>query len=158
MLGSPTVLTVKALAFPPPSRIHRAVPVPLLTTGSGIATCPNRTIDMTGLVLDSCPYAPAGTQPCRLLPSPIILIPYGRISRVRLAAVANFPEEPSQTDRNLSTRMHTPLTRMVITSARHQSRFTSNRHCVRRYSLFLPTTHREPLCTSQVLPFPSCTF
>jgi hypothetical protein len=34
----------------PPGRIHRAVPAPLPVTSSGIATCPNRTIDTTGLV------------------------------------------------------------------------------------------------------------
>jgi hypothetical protein len=32
--------------------------------GSGIATCLNRVIDMTGL-------SPAGLQPCRLLPAPV---------------------------------------------------------------------------------------
>jgi len=48
-----------------------------------------------------------------------LLIPDGRISRVRLAAVATFPEEPSQHIRSSSTRLHTPLDEMVISSARH---------------------------------------
>ena len=35
----------------PPGRIHRAVLAPLPITSSGITTCPNRTIDTTGLVM-----------------------------------------------------------------------------------------------------------
>ena len=48
------------------------------------------------------------------------LIPDGRISQVRLAAVARFPKEPSCDKRSLSTRLRTPLLVMVITLARHR--------------------------------------
>ena len=48
-----------------------------------------------------------------------LLIPDGRISRVRLAAVASFLKEPSHANRSLSTRLHTPLVDMVITLTRH---------------------------------------
>ncbi len=53
LLGPPTALTVKALALRPPGRIHRAVLTPLPVASSGITTCPNRTIDTTGLVMAS---------------------------------------------------------------------------------------------------------
>ncbi len=46
LLGPPTALTVKALC----PFGHRAVLTPLPVASSGITTCPNRTIDMTGLV------------------------------------------------------------------------------------------------------------
>ncbi len=39
-----------SMSLQPPGRIHRAVLAPLPMTSSGITTCPNRTIDTTGLV------------------------------------------------------------------------------------------------------------
>ncbi len=56
----------------PPGRIHRAGLTPLPSESSGITTCPNRTIDTTGLVMATAHHSPAGSQPCRLLlhPSP----------------------------------------------------------------------------------------
>jgi hypothetical protein len=44
-----------------PGRLHRALPGWLPAPGSGIAPCPTRATGMAGL-------APAGVQPCRLLP------------------------------------------------------------------------------------------
>ena len=46
-----------------PGRIHHAKPRPLPVRDCGIATCLNRAIGTAGL-------APAGSQPCRLLPFP----------------------------------------------------------------------------------------
>ena len=51
------------------------------------------------------------------------LIPDGRISRVRLAAAA-LPAEPSHVARGLSTHLHTPLGKQVISPVRHPSKFT----------------------------------
>ena len=81
-------------------------------------------------------------------------IPDGRISRVRLAAVAAFPKEPSHTKRSLSTRLHTPLYSMVITLARHAKKKV---HCDPVLSpdsvdSAMSTTHREPLCLGAALP------
>lgn len=75
------------------------------------------------------------------------LIPDGRISRVRLAAVAGFPKEPSHTKRSLSTRLHTPLLGMVISLARHVKPNTLKSGSESgSIHLTVPTTHREPLC------------
>jgi hypothetical protein len=41
------------------------------------------------------------------------IIPYGRISQVRLAVMAFFTVQPSQRRRNLSARSHTPLSSLV---------------------------------------------
>ena len=54
-----------------------------------------------------------------------LLIPDGRISRVRLAAVAISPSNLPLRIRGLSTRLHTPLDGMVISSARHPGRVHS---------------------------------
>ena len=45
----------------PPGLSHHAEPGRLPDPGSGVASCPTRTIDTAGL-------SPAGSQPCRLLP------------------------------------------------------------------------------------------
>ncbi len=61
-----------SMPIQPPGRIHRAVLAPLPITSSGITTCPNRTIDTTGLVMFRH-HSPARPQPCRLLLTPLIL-------------------------------------------------------------------------------------
>ncbi len=52
ILAWPTGCTDRqgTMSLRPPGRIHRAVLAPLPVTSSGITTCPNQTIDTTGLV------------------------------------------------------------------------------------------------------------
>ena len=81
------------------------------------------------------------------------LIPDGRISRVRLAAMA-FPWNPSRPNRNLSARSHTPLVWMVWLSARHPVRLAllPGPTCPDSVSFMMPAIYREPLCLLKALP------
>jgi hypothetical protein len=78
------------------------------------------------------------------------LIPDSRISRIRLAAVAAFPVEPSFTVRKLSTRLHTSLNNKVISTARYPTMITlttnsMSGHASCRYPLLTesPFAHRR---------------
>ncbi len=77
------------------------------------------------------------------------LIPYGRISRIRLAAMV-FPETLPQTTRGLSPCQHTPLDRNVWSSARHYTLGSSHHMTVAVISM--PTIYRELLCPFEALP------
>lgn len=73
------------------------------------------------------------------------LIPDGRISRARLAAVA-FPMGPSQTVRGSSACSRTPLGWLVIPTARRHPVSTVWSGSVSRHVLMTsPATYREPL-------------
>ena len=58
-----------------------------------------------------------------------------------------FPKEPSHRIRGLSTRLHTPLDAMVISSVRHPGRLHRvPAQCPAVGPPRMPATHREPLC------------
>ena len=81
-------------------------------------------------------------------------IPHGRISRVRLAAVATFPEEPSHHCPRLK---HSPaysleLRGYILSSTANKVPLISSTASGLCF-LCVPAIYREPLCAQKALPF-----
>jgi hypothetical protein len=86
--------------------------------------------------------------PWSTFPQAPLIIPHGRISRVRLATLA-FPTGPSHDDGSLNADASPPLAPMVYPLARHLTAVTSLSGSTSwAVPLSCPSQGREPLCPS----------